>query len=62
MTSLHPGVSREDVQRNCGWKVAFSEQLETTAAPTELELNTLRDLHARTRAAHEGTAKSGKAA
>ena len=37
-------------------------RLETTAAPTELELKTLRDLQARTRAAHEGTAKSGKAA
>ena len=25
VTSLHPGVSREDVQKNCGWKVAFAE-------------------------------------
>jgi glutaconate CoA-transferase subunit B len=62
VTSLHPGVMREDVQKNCGWTVAFAERLETTAAPTELELTTLRDLQARTRAAHAGTAKSGKAA
>jgi glutaconate CoA-transferase subunit B len=32
-----------------------------TPAPTELELKTLRDLQARTKAAHRGTAK-GKAA
>jgi glutaconate CoA-transferase subunit B len=62
VSSLHPGVSREDVQKNCGWKVSFAGQVETTAAPSELELKTLRDLQARTRAAHEGTANSGKAA
>jgi glutaconate CoA-transferase subunit B len=50
------------VQKNCGWKVAFSDGLETTAAPTELELRTLRDLQARTKAAHEGAGKSEKAA
>ena len=62
VVSLHPGVTREDVQKNCGWKVAFADRLETTPAPTELELKTLRDLQARTKAAHEGTGKSGKAA
>jgi glutaconate CoA-transferase subunit B len=51
--SLHPGVSREDVQKNCGWKVTFAEWVETTPPPTSLELTTLRDLHARTKAAHE---------
>ena len=61
VTSLHPGVSREDVQKNCGWKVRFADTLETTAEPTALELKTLRDLQARTKAAHEG-AKSEKAA
>ena len=55
-------MTREDVQKNCGWKVAFADRLETTPAPTELELKTLRDLQARTKAAHEGTGKSGKAA
>ena len=62
VASLHPGVTAEDVQKNCGWKVAFADRLETTPAPTELELKTLRDLQARTRAAHEGTGKRGKAA
>ncbi|TIX48682.1 MAG: CoA-transferase subunit beta, partial [Mesorhizobium sp.] len=49
------------VQATCGWVVKFAEALDETPAPTELELTTLRDLQARTKAAHEGTAK-GKAA
>ena len=61
VVSLHPGVSREQVQETCGWKVKFAEALDETPAPTELELKTLRDLQARTKAAHRGTAK-GKAA
>src|SRR5438552_18730870 len=61
VVSLHPGVSREQAQATCGWVVKFAEELDETPAPTELELKTLRDLQARTKAAHEGTAK-GKAA
>jgi glutaconate CoA-transferase, subunit B len=53
VVSLHAGVTREDVQKNCGWKVAFADEVETTPAPTELELKTLRDLQARTKEAHE---------
>lgn len=60
VVSLHPGVSRQQVQETCGWTVKFSDRLEETPPPTELELKTLRDLQARTKAAHEGTAK-GKA-
>jgi len=37
--------------------VKFAEGLDETPAPSELELRTLRDLQARTRAAHEGTGK-----
>jgi glutaconate CoA-transferase subunit B len=55
--SLHPGVSREDVQKNCGWPVKFADTLEETPEPTALELKTLRDLKARTQAAHEGAGK-----
>jgi glutaconate CoA-transferase subunit B len=62
VVSLHPGVSREDVQKNCGWRVSFAETLETIPAPTELELKTLRDLQARTKAAHERTNGKEKAA
>jgi glutaconate CoA-transferase subunit B len=53
VVSIHPGATREMVQETCGWKVRFSETLGETAPPTELELTTLRDLQARTKAAHE---------
>ncbi|GLQ04814.1 3-oxoadipate--succinyl-CoA transferase subunit B [Sneathiella chinensis] len=52
--ALHPGVTRDMVQETCGWKVKFADNLETTPEPTELELATLRDLNARTKAAHSG--------
>jgi glutaconate CoA-transferase subunit B len=54
VTSLHRGVTREMVQENCGWTVRFADGLDETPEPTELELGTLRDLHARTAAAHAG--------
>lgn len=60
VVSLHPGVTREQVQETCGWKVKFAESLEETPSPTELELKTLRDLKARTDAAHRGEAVSAK--
>lgn len=56
VTSLHPGVTREQVQETCGWPVKFADDVETTPVPTELELTTLRDLQARTKAAHAGEA------
>ena len=52
VVSLHPGVTREMVQETCGWPVKFAENLEETPPPSELELSTLRELHARTKAAH----------
>ena len=54
VVSLHPGVTRDEVQANCGWPVKFADKLEETPPPTELELKTLRDLKARTEAAHTG--------
>ena len=52
--SLHKGVTRHKVQDNCGWAVRFADDLDETPEPTELELETLRDLQARTAAAHAG--------
>ncbi|WP_210485830.1 CoA-transferase subunit beta [Microvirga antarctica] len=54
VVSLHPGVTREKVQETCGWTVRFAATVEETPPPTELELTTLRDLHARTARAHGG--------
>ncbi len=60
VVSLHPGVTREQVQDTCGWTVKFAETLETTPAPTSEELTTLRDLKARTDAAHRGEAVAAR--
>jgi glutaconate CoA-transferase, subunit B len=52
VTSIHPGVNREMIAVNTGWKVCFSDSCEGTASPTAGELDTLRDLKARTASAH----------
>ncbi|OWJ65102.1 CoA-transferase subunit beta [Inquilinus limosus] len=52
VVSLHPGVTREQVQETCGWTVRFADNLEQTPPPSALELKTLRDLKERTRIAH----------
>ncbi len=52
VTSLHPGVSRADVTRATGWHIRFADYLGETPAPTDMELETLRDLQHRTAAAH----------
>lgn len=57
VSSLHPGVSREDVQATCGWAVHFADDMDVTPPPTTNELTVLRDLKARTKAAHGGTRK-----
>jgi len=54
VVSMHPGVTREQVQETCGWKVRFSDHIVETPPPTELELTTLRELQARTERAHGG--------
>jgi glutaconate CoA-transferase, subunit B len=58
VTSLHPGVTRAQVQDTCGWPVRFAATVEETPPPTRLEIETLRDLQARTKAAHAAKAKS----
>jgi glutaconate CoA-transferase subunit B len=52
VVSLHPGVTREQAQAQCGWALRFGAQVEETAAPTAEELVVLRALHERTKAAH----------
>ena len=52
VTSLHPGVTRAQIIENCGWTPAFAASVRETPAPTTQELDVLRDIQARTRAAH----------
>src|SRR5262249_712144 len=52
VTHLHPGVSREQVQKATGWEVRFASAVEQTSLPTDEELCVLRDLLHRTATAH----------
>jgi glutaconate CoA-transferase, subunit B len=52
VVSLHSGVTRDQVQKNCGWPVKFSMDITETPPATAEELSVLRALHARTKKAH----------
>ncbi len=39
VTSLHPGVTREDVIEATGWEIAFADDLTSTAEPDDKELD-----------------------
>jgi len=52
VTSLHPGVTREQVAEATGWPVRFAEHVSETTLPSHTELEVLRALQARTDAAH----------
>jgi glutaconate CoA-transferase subunit B len=52
VTSVHPGVTREQIQENTGWTVKFADKVAETLAPTEQELKVLRELNERTARAH----------
>ncbi len=54
VTSIHPGVTREQIQDNTGWTVTYAETVNETSVPTELELSVLRDLNQRTERTHAG--------
>lgn len=56
VASVHPGVTREQIAESTGWDVRFAAAVEETAPPTPLELEALRDLHARTARAHGAAA------
>jgi glutaconate CoA-transferase subunit B len=52
VTSIHPGVTRGQIAENTGWPVRYAGKVAETPVPSDKELSTLRDLHARTRRAH----------
>lgn len=56
VVSIHPGVTRGDIQAQCAWSVKFAGEVIETPPPTEEELRVLRELHERTRRAHGGDA------
>ena len=54
VVSIHPGVTREQIIENCGWTPSFAAHVVETRAPDAKELDVLRDIQARTKAAHGG--------
>jgi len=54
VVSLHPGVTREQVQETVGWTARFATEVSETPPPTTRELAVLRDLKSRSDAAHKG--------
>jgi len=48
VTSVHPGVTIEQVQAATGWDLAVAADVRTTNPPTAIELTTLRELQATT--------------
>jgi glutaconate CoA-transferase subunit B len=52
VTSIHPGVTRDQIKDNTGWPARFAASVAETPAPVAHELTALRELHARTTRAH----------
>lgn len=53
LTALHPGATVEQAREATGWELRVAGKLDETDPPTEKELQVLRDLHERTKAARE---------
>lgn len=52
VATIHPGVDRETIASSTAWPIRFAELCGATESPTAQELQVLRDLKARTAAAH----------
>jgi glutaconate CoA-transferase subunit B len=54
LVQLHPGIDVEQVRAATGWPLAVADRLAQTPEPAAETLTVLRDLQARTKAAHAG--------
>ena len=52
LTALHPFATAEQAVAATGWPLKVADKLERTEPPSGLELEALRELHARTARAH----------
>jgi glutaconate CoA-transferase subunit B len=48
VASIHPGVTREQIEDNTGWPVRYAASVEGTPPPSAQQLEALRELNART--------------
>tara|TARA_R110001583_G_scaffold182192_6_gene339846 strand:+ start:3221 stop:4009 length:789 start_codon:yes stop_codon:yes gene_type:complete len=60
VTSIHPGVSREQMIDATGWNIRFADSVSATPQPNENELAVLRELEQRTAAAHKSDNTGGE--
>src|SRR4030081_265330 len=56
VVSIHPGVTREQIDTNTGWQVRYADKIAATPAPTAAELDAQRAHHARTQRAPDDPA------
>jgi glutaconate CoA-transferase subunit B len=54
LTSVHPGVTVQQVVAATSWPLNVAPVVESTPEPSQTELSLLRDLYARTAKAHAG--------
>jgi glutaconate CoA-transferase subunit B len=52
LVAIHPGITIEQAKASTGWDLKVAAKVAGTRPPTRAELETLRDLHARTARAH----------
>lgn len=52
LVATHPGIEVSEVEAATGWQLGVADSMGRTEAPTEVELQVLRDLKERTRVAH----------
>ena len=57
LAALYPSVSVESARAATGWPLEVAQTLEVVPAPEARELEVLRDLHARTEAAHAASVR-----
>ena len=57
LTGLYPAVSVEAARASTGWPLKVAQTLEVLSPPEARELEVLRDLHARTEAAHAASVR-----
>jgi glutaconate CoA-transferase subunit B len=43
LSSIHPGISLEEVQAEVGWPLRVAPDMRTTEPPTEAELRLIRE-------------------
>lgn len=53
LTSIHPGVTLDQVKSSSGWDLQVSKDLTTSAPPSEEELTVLRNLKLMTAKSHQ---------